>query len=81
LDGRGYIRVNERLETTAPDVWAMGESGVEHRSDQVIMAAPHAHHRHDPEPAELRLDRFDANSAVLGIEQYKIGLRFGQYRH
>src|SRR5205823_7278298 len=27
LDGRGYIRVNERLETTAPDVWAMGECG------------------------------------------------------
>jgi pyruvate/2-oxoglutarate dehydrogenase complex dihydrolipoamide dehydrogenase (E3) component len=25
LDGRGYIRVNERLETTAPDVWALGE--------------------------------------------------------
>jgi pyruvate/2-oxoglutarate dehydrogenase complex dihydrolipoamide dehydrogenase (E3) component len=25
LDARGYIRVNERLETTAPDVWAMGE--------------------------------------------------------
>jgi len=25
LDGRGYIRVNERLETTASDVWAMGE--------------------------------------------------------
>jgi pyruvate/2-oxoglutarate dehydrogenase complex dihydrolipoamide dehydrogenase (E3) component len=25
LDGRGYIRVNERLETTAPDVWAVGE--------------------------------------------------------
>lgn len=25
LDGRGYIRVNERLEATAPDVWAMGE--------------------------------------------------------
>ncbi len=25
LDSRGYIRVNERLETTAPDVWAMGE--------------------------------------------------------
>jgi len=25
LDGRGYIRVDERLETTAPDVWAMGE--------------------------------------------------------
>ena len=24
LDGRGYIRVNERLETTAPDVWAIG---------------------------------------------------------
>ena len=22
LDGRGYIRVNERLETSAPDVWA-----------------------------------------------------------
>jgi pyruvate/2-oxoglutarate dehydrogenase complex dihydrolipoamide dehydrogenase (E3) component len=26
FDGRGYIRVNERLETAAPDVWAMGES-------------------------------------------------------
>ena len=25
LDSRGYIRVNERLETTVPDVWAMGE--------------------------------------------------------
>jgi pyruvate/2-oxoglutarate dehydrogenase complex dihydrolipoamide dehydrogenase (E3) component len=26
LDGRGYIRVNERLETTASGVWALGES-------------------------------------------------------
>jgi pyruvate/2-oxoglutarate dehydrogenase complex dihydrolipoamide dehydrogenase (E3) component len=25
LTDRGYIKVNERLETTAPDVWAMGE--------------------------------------------------------
>jgi pyruvate/2-oxoglutarate dehydrogenase complex dihydrolipoamide dehydrogenase (E3) component len=25
LDARGYIRVNERLETTVPDVWAIGE--------------------------------------------------------
>ncbi len=25
LDDRGYIRVNERLETTAPDVWGIGE--------------------------------------------------------
>ncbi len=25
LDDRGYIKVNERLETTAPDVWALGE--------------------------------------------------------
>jgi pyruvate/2-oxoglutarate dehydrogenase complex dihydrolipoamide dehydrogenase (E3) component len=25
LDARGYIRVNDRLQTTAPDVWAMGE--------------------------------------------------------
>src|ERR1700720_4032741 len=25
LDGRGYIRVNGRLETGAPDVWAVGE--------------------------------------------------------
>lgn len=25
LDNRGYIRVNDRLETTAPDVWAIGE--------------------------------------------------------
>jgi pyruvate/2-oxoglutarate dehydrogenase complex dihydrolipoamide dehydrogenase (E3) component len=26
LDAHGFIRVNERLETTAPDVWAIGES-------------------------------------------------------
>ena len=25
LDARDYIKVNERLETTAPDVWAMGD--------------------------------------------------------
>lgn len=25
LDDRGYIQVNERLETSAPDVWAIGE--------------------------------------------------------
>jgi pyruvate/2-oxoglutarate dehydrogenase complex dihydrolipoamide dehydrogenase (E3) component len=25
LDDRGYVAVNERLETTAPDVWAIGE--------------------------------------------------------
>ncbi len=25
LDGRGYVRVNERLETGAPEVWAIGE--------------------------------------------------------
>ena len=25
LDSRGFIRVNGRLETTAPDVWALGE--------------------------------------------------------
>src|SRR5205823_1157876 len=25
LDSRGYIQVNERLQTSAPDVWAMGE--------------------------------------------------------
>jgi pyruvate/2-oxoglutarate dehydrogenase complex dihydrolipoamide dehydrogenase (E3) component len=25
LDSRGYVRVNGRLETSAPDVWAIGE--------------------------------------------------------
>jgi pyruvate/2-oxoglutarate dehydrogenase complex dihydrolipoamide dehydrogenase (E3) component len=25
LDGRGFVRVNERLETSAPEVWALGE--------------------------------------------------------
>jgi pyruvate/2-oxoglutarate dehydrogenase complex dihydrolipoamide dehydrogenase (E3) component len=25
LDARGYVRVNDRLETSAPDVWAIGE--------------------------------------------------------
>jgi pyruvate/2-oxoglutarate dehydrogenase complex dihydrolipoamide dehydrogenase (E3) component len=26
LDARGYIKVNDRLETSAPEVWALGES-------------------------------------------------------
>ena len=25
LDARGYVKVNDRLETSAPDVWALGE--------------------------------------------------------
>jgi len=25
LDGRGFVQVNDRLETSAPDVWAIGE--------------------------------------------------------
>jgi pyruvate/2-oxoglutarate dehydrogenase complex dihydrolipoamide dehydrogenase (E3) component len=25
VDARGYVKVNERLETTAPDVWAVGD--------------------------------------------------------
>ena len=25
LDGRGYVRVNARLEASVPDVWAVGE--------------------------------------------------------
>jgi pyruvate/2-oxoglutarate dehydrogenase complex dihydrolipoamide dehydrogenase (E3) component len=25
LDSRGYVAVNERLETSAPDVWGIGE--------------------------------------------------------
>jgi pyruvate/2-oxoglutarate dehydrogenase complex dihydrolipoamide dehydrogenase (E3) component len=25
LDARGYVKVNDRLETTAPEVWAIGE--------------------------------------------------------
>src|SRR4029453_4186562 len=25
LDGRGYVRVNDRVETSAPEVWAIGE--------------------------------------------------------
>jgi len=25
LDQRGYVRVNDRLQTTAPNVWAIGE--------------------------------------------------------
>ena len=25
LDARGYVKVDEKLETTAPEVWAMGE--------------------------------------------------------
>jgi pyruvate/2-oxoglutarate dehydrogenase complex dihydrolipoamide dehydrogenase (E3) component len=32
LDGRGYIHVNDRLETSAPDVWAIGECAGSPRS-------------------------------------------------
>jgi len=28
LDARGYIKVNERLETGAPEVWAIGDDGM-----------------------------------------------------
>ena len=50
----------------------------------MIVRARHPDHRHDAEPArrgDLRLDGFDANPAVLGIEQHEIGPRFGQNRH
>jgi pyruvate/2-oxoglutarate dehydrogenase complex dihydrolipoamide dehydrogenase (E3) component len=34
LDERGYIRVNDRLETSTPDVWALGEcAGFTHISE------------------------------------------------
>ena len=32
LDPRGYIRVNDRLETTAPNIWAIGECAGSPRS-------------------------------------------------
>src|SRR3546814_1009091 len=31
LTDRGYIRVNDRLETTAPSTWAIGERSEERR--------------------------------------------------
>ena len=35
VDDRGYIRVNDRLETTAADIWAMGECAGGPRSTHV----------------------------------------------
>ena len=49
---------------------------VECLRDEVIFAARHAHHRHDVEPAaqrELRLQRFEAETRVLHVEQHELG--------
>src|SRR5213592_5066208 len=35
LDARGYVRVNERLETSAPDVWAIGECAGDRKSTRL----------------------------------------------
>jgi pyruvate/2-oxoglutarate dehydrogenase complex dihydrolipoamide dehydrogenase (E3) component len=35
LDARGYIKVNDRLETSAPEVWAIGECAGSHQFTHV----------------------------------------------
>ena len=72
LDPRGYVKVDERLETTAPGVWAMGECA---GSPQFTHAAvddfrarqPGGTGPHDPRPADplLRVHRPRAGSGRL----------------
>jgi pyruvate/2-oxoglutarate dehydrogenase complex dihydrolipoamide dehydrogenase (E3) component len=50
-DSRGYIRVNDRLQTTAPDVWATGESA----------GSPHFTHVGDDD-FRVVLDNLDGGS-------------------
>ena len=49
LDARGYIRVNERLETSASGVWALGECAgspqFTHISVDDFRIIPHQSHR------------------------------------
>jgi hypothetical protein len=69
--GRDLLRLRHGLNHRHHDARS---TRVEHGSDEVIVAARHTHHRYDPEAAgrgDLRFDGFDANSAVLGIEQRK----------
>jgi pyruvate/2-oxoglutarate dehydrogenase complex dihydrolipoamide dehydrogenase (E3) component len=51
VDSRGYIRVNDRLQTTAPEVWATGESA----------GSPHFTHVGDDD-FRVVLDNLDGGS-------------------
>ena len=49
---------------------------VERAGDEVILAARHAHHRHDVEPAterHLRLERLEREPGVLHVVEHELG--------
>jgi hypothetical protein len=51
---------------------------IERTGDEVILAARHAHHRDDRQPAaqcELRLERLEAEPGVLHVEQHEFRAR------
>jgi pyruvate/2-oxoglutarate dehydrogenase complex dihydrolipoamide dehydrogenase (E3) component len=63
LDGRGYIRVNERLETTASAVWAIARRFSDHQGQSRRRQPQHARsagsllHVHRPTPSSRWTER------------------------
>ena len=81
LDGRGYIRVNDRLETSAPGVWALGEcagSPQEGPAEEVLKHPRHDYTRMliaaipslDPKP-------LDPKTGPITLETVKLGKSYG----
>jgi len=56
LTDRGYIKVNERLETTAPDVWAVGE----------VAGSPHFTHIGEDDFRVIRDNMLGGNHVTTG---------------
>lgn len=56
LTERGYINVNERLETTAPDVWAVGE----------VAGSPHFTHISEDDFRVVRDNMLGGNRVTTG---------------
>jgi pyruvate/2-oxoglutarate dehydrogenase complex dihydrolipoamide dehydrogenase (E3) component len=56
LTDRGYIKVNERLETTAPDVWAVGE----------VAGSPHFTHISEDDFRVVRDNILGGNHVTTG---------------
>ena len=75
LDPRGYVKVDERLETTAPGVWAMGEcAGSPHFThvavdDFRVVRDNLAGRTDDPGPADPLCVFIDPELARVGLSE------------
>ena len=72
LDARGYIRVNDRLETTAPDVWAIGECA---GSPQFTHVSGRRLSDHPRQPGRRHAQHARPARAVLHVHRPAAGAR------